>query len=111
MGKLKMLPIGLLLLAIALGAAGCAKDGAENSKVYQGVCKAMADDAKSLTLMNSQPKLNPIKGPSATFDLCKARVGLLPEKGDVIRVAYLEQGKRLIAIKVMNVTKQDLRKK
>ena len=111
MGKVKHVLAGCLILGLVLGMGGCAKEGKEESKVYQGACLAMAGDAKTLTLANSQPKLNPIKGESATFDLCQARVGLLPEKGDIIRVAYMPQGKRLMAIKVMNVTKQDLRKK
>jgi len=37
-------------------------------------------------------------------------VGLSPAPGDVIRVAYKVQGSSFLALKVMNVSKQDLRK-
>ena len=102
---------GCLILGLILGLGGCGKKDQAESKVYQGACLELAADAKTLTLANSEPKLNPIKGASATFDLSKAKVGLMPDKGDVIRVAYFKEKDRLMAIKVMNVTKQDLRKK
>ncbi|MCF8034901.1 MAG: hypothetical protein K9K66_17110 [Desulfarculaceae bacterium] len=100
-----------LLMAMALLLSGCMGGNGQESKVYQGKCLAMSQDGKSLTLANSQPKLNPIKGAEATFDIAKAKVGLLPDKGNIIRVAYFQEGERLVAIKVMNVTKQDLREK
>ena len=78
-----------LILCLALSLAGCAGESGSDSKVYQGTCLTMANDAKTLTLSNTEPKLNPIKGEKATFDLCKAKVGLLPEKGDVIRGGLL----------------------
>lgn len=99
----------LAMLALAL-AAGCT-DGARDSKVFQGVCLAMSDGGQTLKLTNHQPKLNLIKTPEASFDIAKAKVGLTPEPGNVIRVSYLEKGDRLVALKVMNITKQDLRKK
>lgn len=100
-----------LTLLLVLGFAGCAADQVRDSKVYQGNCLAVGPGGKTITLSNTQPKLNSIKGESATFDLSKARVGLAPEVGNVIRVAFLQKGERLEAIKVMNVSKQDLRKK
>ncbi|MCB2227063.1 MAG: hypothetical protein KQH53_10335 [Desulfarculaceae bacterium] len=100
-----------LLLTASLLLSGCLGDGGKESQVYEGACLALDAGGKTLTLANSQPKLNPVKGASATFDISRAKVGLAPEKGNMIRVAYFAEGKKLVAIKVMNLTKQDLRKK
>ncbi len=64
----------------------------------------------TLELKNTQPELNPIHGETAVFNVAEAKVGLSPDPGDVIRVAYKVQGNSFLALKVMNVTKQDLRK-
>ncbi|MBU1276407.1 MAG: hypothetical protein KJ720_13610 [Proteobacteria bacterium] len=101
--------LGILLTALVLNTGCLSKD--EESHVYQGVCLALTDGGKTLVLANSQPKLNPIKGDKATFDLSKAKVGLAPDVGNIIRVAYFAEKDKNVAIKVMNVSKQDLRKK
>ncbi|MEJ5366577.1 MAG: hypothetical protein WHS86_15895 [Desulfosoma sp.] len=38
-------------------------------------------------------------------------VGIPPQPGDVVRVAYKAHGPDRIAVRIMNVSKQDLRKK
>jgi len=45
------------------------------------------------------------------FNAQKALIGIPPAPGDILRVAYKVQGDEKIAIRIMNVTKQDLRKK
>lgn len=105
----KIVLLSVLMLALAL-TAGCL-DKADESEVYQGVCLAIQDGGKTLVLANSQPKLNPLKGDKAAFDLSKAKVGLAPDVGNMIRVAFFQEKGKNVAIKVMNVTKQDLRKK
>lgn len=45
------------------------------------------------------------------FDVSTAKIGIHPEAGDILRIAYDEKGDTKRAIKVMNVSKQDLRKK
>jgi hypothetical protein len=45
------------------------------------------------------------------YDVSAARIGIPPEPGDILRIAYEENGETRRAIKVMNVSKQDLRKK
>jgi hypothetical protein len=37
-------------------------------------------------------------------------IGIPPEAGDVLRIAYDVKGTDRVALRVMNVTKQDLRK-
>jgi hypothetical protein len=98
------------ILLLTLTVTGCTVDPARDSRVYQGTCIALEDAGKTLKLANSQPNLNPIKGESATFDVSTAKVGAPPQPGDVIRVAFLEQGGKMVALRVMNVTRQDLRK-
>ena len=69
----KIVLLSILLLALAL-TAGCL-DKADESEVYQGACLAIQDGGKTLVLANSQPKLNPLKGDKALFDISKAKVG------------------------------------
>ena len=45
------------------------------------------------------------------FDVSDAKIGADPQPGDILRVAYNANGKAKKALKVMNVSKQDLRKK
>lgn len=41
----------------------------------------------------------------------KTLVGIPPQAGDVVRIAFTTQGTERIAVRIMNVSKQDLRKK
>jgi hypothetical protein len=50
------------------------------------------------------------KGMVSAFDSSKAKIGIRPEPGDVLRIVYILEGGSKKAIKVMNVSKQDLRK-
>jgi hypothetical protein len=45
------------------------------------------------------------------YDVSQAKIGKKPEPGDILRIAFITEGTRKIAIKVMNVSKQDLMKK
>ena len=96
---------GLALLA----AGGCEFFEKPTSQVFQGVCISLDNDGKALVLENTEPTSNRIEGGRAVFDLTEARVGLTPEPGDIIRVAYQEEDGVYRAVKVMNVSKQDLR--
>lgn len=103
---------GILLsvLLVSLSLAGCSIDPERDSRVYQGRCIAVEDGGRTLRLANDQPGLNPIQGESATFDISSARVGARPEPGDVVRLAFVKRNGSRVALKVMNVTKQDLSK-
>jgi len=103
--------IMVVLVGLALLAASCDLFEAPASRVYQGVCISLDGDGKVLKLENTEPALNGIEGEQAVFDLTEAKVGLTPEPGDTIRVAYLEKEGVYQAVKVMNVTKQNLREK
>ena len=74
------------------------------AEVVQGKCLAFDEAGHTMTLENE------IDQAQVVFDLTLAKIGLVPEPGDVIRVAYKVDGSKNMAIKVMNVTKQNLRK-
>jgi hypothetical protein len=102
------IPLIVVLVAAAITALGC--NNGTKSRVYQGVCLKYSATEQILELKNTQPQLNPIPGETAVFNLANAKVGLTPDPGDVIRVAYKTEGNALLALKLMNVSKQDLRK-
>lgn len=41
----------------------------------------------------------------------KTLIGIPPEPGDILRIAYVEKDGSYVALRIMNVSKQDLRKK
>ncbi len=47
----------------------------------------------------------------SAYDLGKAQIGIPPRPGDILRIAYEVKGTERVAIKVMNVSQQDLMKK
>ena len=99
----------VVLAGLALLAASCDVFEGPASRVYQGVCTSLDSNGRVLKLENTEPSLNRIEGEQAVFDLSQAKVGLTPEPGDTIRVAYLEKEGVYQAVEVMNVTKQNLR--
>ncbi len=50
-------------------------------------------------------------GIESVYNVSKALIGIVPEPGDILRVAYKVKGDEKVALRVMNVSKQDLRKK
>lgn len=97
---------GLLFAASALAA-----------EVAQGKC--LINDANQKVIQIEEYDINFDKefpyghptGTQASFDVSKAMVGITPQPGDVLRIAYVIEGDKKLALKVMNVSKQDLRKK
>lgn len=104
--------IGLALTTCMLLAAGAA----QAQDVAQGKCLSYDKTAKTLTLDEYDTnfsKENPYgksTGIETTFDLAGAKIGLEPEAGNILRIAYMTEGEKKAAVKVMNVTKQDLKK-
>ncbi len=50
-------------------------------------------------------------GKETVFDIANAEIGITPQAGDIVRLAYVLRGDKKVALKVMNVTRQDLMKK
>lgn len=42
-----------------------------------------------------------------TFDISRARMGMEPRPEDIVRTAYVVDGEKRIAVRVMNVTRQE----
>lgn len=87
------------------------------AEVVQGACVSY-DAEKHIVVveefdLNFTPenKYGQSTGIQSEFDTATAKVGITPEPGDVLRIAYVLEGDTKTALKVMNVSKQDLRKK
>jgi len=50
-------------------------------------------------------------GTKSVYNLANALIGMTPAMGDILRIAYEMKGNERMAIRVMNLTKQDLMKK
>ncbi|MEW5722252.1 MAG: hypothetical protein AB1896_04040 [Thermodesulfobacteriota bacterium] len=95
----KMAIAAALLFAImTLGSAAWA------GEVLQGTCLKFDQTAKTLTVQNE------IDQKEFVFDVSGAKIGLEPEPGNVLRIAYRQVDGKNVAFKVMNITKQSLRK-
>jgi hypothetical protein len=87
------------------------------ASVAQGKCISYDQDKKILVIEEygtdfSKDKFGNPTGKQMVFNCADALVGVTPMPGDIIRIAYDEEkGKDKKAIRVMNVTKQDLMKK
>ena len=103
----------ILMLTICLAAAGSAVWAGE--EVSQG--RFIGAEAGRLTIEEYDVNFsaeNPYGMPTgiiSEYDVSKAKIGIQPEAGDILRIAYDDNGEVKRATKVMNVSKQDLRKK
>lgn len=103
--------------ATALAALLCLTGGALAAEVSQGKTLAYDGTARSLQIEEYDTNFTeaaPYGQPTGiltTYDLSKAKVGIHPDQGDIVRIAYRIEGERKVALKVMNVSKQDLRRK
>ncbi len=83
------------------------------AEVVQGMCSGfdrqnmvVAVDEYDANFDCKNPYGHPT-GVKSQFDLSLARIGLEPEPGDILRIAYDVHGNRKKAVRVMNVTKQE----
>ena len=87
------------------------------AEVTQGKCVKIEKDGTLVTIEEYDTqfsKENPYGSPTgrtSVYDLSKAEVGVPAAVGDVLRIAFVVKGKDKMAVKVMNVSKQDLKKK
>jgi hypothetical protein len=107
----------LMYILMALAFVICLSLPAVAAEVAQGKTIAYDKDKKTLTVEvydTTKSKDNPYgksTGKQMTFSIAEALVGATPEPGDVVRIAYDEKGPDKMAVRVMNVSKQDLMKK
>jgi hypothetical protein len=98
--------VGVMLSAAALA-----------GEVSQGKCIKYDTQAKVIAIeeydtnFSKEARYGKSTGIVSEFDVSHAKIGIKPGAGDILRIAYDTDGTAKRAIKVMNVSKQDLRKK
>ena len=108
--KIRATILSVLVLVLTAGSAWA-------GDVAQGRCVQMDTAATVLvveeydTNFTTENPYGAATGIMSEFDVAQAKIGITPEPGDILRIVYTDQGGRMTAIKVMNVSKQDLRKK
>ncbi|MGB7918752.1 MAG: hypothetical protein WCF40_01725 [Desulfobacterales bacterium] len=107
----------MLLFVLVLVAAVGLASAATAAEVSQGKVVQITKDPAKVTIeeydtnFSTAAPYGQSTGITTVFDLSTAQVGIPPEPGDVLRIAYVIEGSTNKALKVMNVSKQDLRKK
>lgn len=102
--------IGIVLLGLL-----CAVN-AMAAEVVQGECIQYNTETKIIKVREydtnfSQNRYGNPTSIESEFDVSAAKIGATPDPGNIVRIAYNIEGNKKVAIKVMNVTKQDLNKK
>ncbi len=87
------------------------------AEVSQGKCLQYDEEKKLITVQEydvSISKDHPHGQPTdakSVYNAANAEIGAPPKPGDILRIAYEVKGTERVAVKVMNVTTQDLMKK
>jgi hypothetical protein len=105
----------ILALTLAIGLAFVAGQALAFG-VVEGKCLENNKDQKTIKIEEYDTnfsKENPYGKPTgieAVYDVSQAKIGIVPAPGDIVRIAYTVEGEKKKAAKIMNVSKQDLRK-
>lgn len=108
--------LSVILLSLALGVLFLTGQALAFS-VVQGKCLENNNGQKTLkieeydTNFSKTAPYGKATGIEAVYDVSQAKIGITPEPGDILRIAFTMEGEKKKAAKVMNVSKQDLRKK
>ncbi len=108
--------VPVILLSLALGMVFLTGQALAFS-VVQGKCLENNNGQKTIkieeydTNFSKGDPYGKATGIEAVYDVSLAKIGISPEPGDILRIAYTMEGEKKMAAKVMNVSKQDLRKK
>jgi hypothetical protein len=103
--------IAAVLLVLCLAAPTMA------DTVAQGKCVSYDKDKKIIVIedydtnFSKENKYGTPTGKQSTYNVANALIGATPTAGDVLRIAYEEKGADRIAVRIMNVSKQDIMKK
>lgn len=102
--------IGIMIMGLLFAASAVA------SEVAQGECVSYNQETKIITVQEydtnfSQNKYGNPTSIMSEFDVSTAKIGMLPEPGDILRISYMIEGNNKVALKIMNISKQDLMKK
>ena len=103
--------IGIMIMGLLFAVNAVA------AEVAQGKCLEYNKEAKTVKVQEYDTNFskefkygNPTSIETA-FDVSTAKIGKAPEAGDILRISYKIEGASNVAIKIMNVSKQDLMKK
>lgn len=113
MNKIKLVFVSLTII-IACTLIGLPVMAAE---VSQGKCIQFDESGRQIVIESYDTdfsKTAPYGRPTGekeTFDVSGATIGIQPEPGDILRLAWVAKNDAKVALRVMNVSKQDLRKK
>jgi len=106
----------LVSLAAIVAVLGCVSL-AFGAEVAQGKCVKIEKDGTLVTIeeydiqfSKEHPYGRPT-GKTSVYNFSKTEVGVPAAVGDVLRIAFVVKGNEKIAIRIMNVSKQDLMKK
>jgi hypothetical protein len=104
------------VLSIALAIALIAPV-AMAAEVIQGKCVVVDNENKTYTIevydtnTDKENRYGRTTHETLVINYSKSLIGKEPEVGDMLRIAYSVEGTENMAIRVMNVTKQDIMKK
>jgi len=107
----------LLVSLATIVAVLCCVSLSLGAEVAQGKCLNIEKDGTLVTIEEYDTqfsKENPYgrsTGVKSVYNVSKAEVGVPAAVGDILRIAFVVKGKERMAIRVMNVCKQDLMKK
>ena len=107
----------LLIGLVTFVAVLCCASLCLGAEVAQGKCVTVEKDGTVVTIeeydiqfSKEHPYGRPT-GKTSVYNFSKAEVGVPAAVGDVLRIAFVVKGNEKIAIRIMNVSKQDLMKK
>jgi hypothetical protein len=95
----------------------CLAAPAMSAEVAQGKCLKFDTEKKTVTIEEydtdfAKPHVyGKPTGKQSTFNVATAMIGHDPSPGDILRIAYSMKGAEKIAMKVMNVTRQNIMRK
>ena len=100
-----------VMLMVFMGSSAMA------AEVSQGKCLEYNKESMLITIeeydtnFSKDHPYGQSTGVKSTYNAAKAQIGIAPAPGDILRIAYKVKGTERIAVRVMNVSKQDLMKK
>ena len=106
--KIRITILSILVLFLATGA--WAGEVTQGRFVQTGATPTVLVLEEYDTNFTDENRYGTPTGIMSEFDVSQPKIGIKPEPGDILRIVFTDQGGLLKAIKVMNVSKQDLRK-
>jgi hypothetical protein len=103
--------IGIVLIVALLSCVSKTAEVAEGKVVKMEKSGTLVTiDEYNIDFSKEYPYGHPT-GVQAVYNLSNALIGFTPAVGDILRIAYEMKGNERMAVRVMNITKQDLMKK